>query len=364
MPTITPQIVTVDATVTAAPVASGFQQTGAIVSEGGSTLTTNTYQYCGTLAQVSALLSGSGNHAELLNMATTHFAQGNAVGLYVLELGTVANPAAGIAALQTWITANPSVFYAYLVPEDWDTAGSTLNTMAANYSSPTGMTYFFVTSTSSTITAYSATTKSIFAVCEAPTAPSTEFTAAAFFYQWLANNPSAANPAPPMAFRFAYGVTAWSLANNLTTIETILTAYGNLILTGAEGGISTATLRNGTTMDGNQSMFWYDVDWAQINAKLQLANAVINGSNENPPLYYNQNGINRLLAVLQGIGAAGISFGLLLNAVFSATTFAAYTAANPGDYAAGVYKGFSAVLTPQLGFLQIFFYIDATQFAG
>lgn len=361
---ITPQIVTVDAIVTTAPAPSSFQQSGAIISEGGSTLTVNTYQYCGTLAQVQAILGGSGNHAELLDMATTHFAQGNAVGLYVLEVGVVGSPSAGISALQTWITANPGVFYAYLVPANWDTVASTLNTMAANYSSPTGMTYFFVTTSSSTISGYEVTTKSIFPVCPAPTAPGTEFTAAAFFYQWLANNPSSSNPSPPMAFRFAYGVTAWSLTNNLTEIETILTAYGNLILSGAEGGISTATLRNGTTIDGNQSMFWYEVDWAQIQSKLQLANAVINGSNENPPLYYNQNGINRLLAVLQGIGTAGISFGLLLNAVFSATPFSTYTSQNPGDYAAGVYKGFSAILTPQLGFLQIFFYIDATQFAG
>jgi hypothetical protein len=196
-----------------------------------------------------------------------------------------------------------------------------------------------------------------------PTAASTEFQAAALFYQWLSNNPSIASPSPPMNFRFVYGVTPWSLTNNSTTISDILTVGGNIILSGAEGGISTATIRNGTTMDGNQAMFWYAVDWVQIQAKLQLANAIINGSNSIPPLYYNQPGINTLLAVLENIGAAGVSFGLLLNATFTATPFYTYTQANPSNYAAGIYDGFTCVATPKLGFAQITFNLDATTFA-
>ena len=91
--TITPQIVTINATVTSAPSPSTLQQSGAFVSVGGTTLTVNTYQYCGTLAQVTAILSSAGNHAELTNMATTFFAQGSAVGVYILELGTASPPA-------------------------------------------------------------------------------------------------------------------------------------------------------------------------------------------------------------------------------------------------------------------------------
>jgi hypothetical protein len=142
-----------------------------------------------------------------------------------------------------------------------------------------------------------------------------------------------------------------------------MSAYGNLILTGAEGGISTATLRNGVTADGNQAMFWYANDWVLINADLRLANAVINGSNSNPPLQYNQFGINQLFAILQNLGTTGVSLGLLLTGEFTAIPFATYTAANPSNYAAGIYGGFSCVDTPQLGFLQIVFYVNATTFA-
>jgi hypothetical protein len=343
-------------------VSSSYQQSGALVSVGGSTLTAKTYQFCASLAQVQAILGSSGNHAELLNMATSFFAQGNAVGLSILEIGTQGSGSAAITALGTWIAANPGVFYAYLTPATWDAEGSQLNTLAGNYSSPTSRTYFFVTTTSSTISAYAAQNKAIFAVVPSPNAAGSEFQAAGFFYQCLSNNPSASAPTPPMAYRYLYGLTPWPTANQQSTINAILTAYGNIVLTGAEGGISTSCIFKGTTIDGNQFMFWGAVDWLQINADQELSAAIINGSNANPPLYYNQAGINTLLAVLEEIGTTGISFGLLLSASFSATSFATYTKQNPSDYAAGVYKGFSAVVTPQNGFLTITFDIDATQF--
>jgi hypothetical protein len=335
-----------------------------LVSVGGTTQTTGTYTYYGTLAGVIAALSSSGNFDEIQDMATTFFAQGNAVGLYVLELGVEGSSAAGITALGSWITSNPGIFYAYLTPAAWDASGAALNTLAANHSSPTGKTYFFVTTTSATISAYAITTKAIFATVPSPTAAGTEFQAAAFFYQWLSNAPSATSPAPPMGFRFLYGVTPWVQNGNQTTINSILTAYGNIVGTGAEGGISTATTFRGTTMDGEQAMGWWAIDWVQIQAKQQLAAAIIDGSNENPPLYYNQNGINRLLAILTDIGSTGISYGLLQAATFAAVPFATYIAQNPGNYPAGIYNGFSATVTPQYGFEQIVFNVDALSFGS
>jgi hypothetical protein len=373
MPTINPTIVNVNTTVSSAPVPSQLQQSGAIVSIGGTTLSTGSYQFCGTLAAVTAILSTAGNYTEVANMAGTFFAQGNAVGVYVLELGVEGTVPAGITALGTWITANPGIFYAYLTPLAWDASGAALNTMAANYASPTGRTYFFITTTTTTISAYAVTTKSIIATVASPLAAGTEFQAAVLFYQWIANNPSIATPVSPMNFRFAYGVTPWAPTGSTTAIDTVLTAFGNVILTGAEGGISTALIRNGTTMDGNQMIFWFAVDWFQINAKVQLANAVINGSNSNPPLYYNQAGVNTLLSVAKNVASTGVSIGLLLSTTatasvaatpsVSAVPFATYIAANPTNYASGVYNGLSATITPQTGFTSITFNIDATQFA-
>ncbi len=364
MASITSTIVNVNAAVTSAPQPSRYQQSGALVSVGGTTLTGDTYQYCGSLADVVALLSTAGNYLEVEDMATTFFAQGNGVGVYVLELGVQTTPSNGVTALSSWTTANPGNFYGYLVPEDWDTAGSALNTLAANYSSPSGKTYFFVTTTQATIAQYAATTKAIFAVVPSPSAAAGEFQAAAMFYNWLANNPSAASPAAPMAFRYLYGVTPWPLLNNSTAIDDILSAYGNIVLTGAEGGISTACLFKGTTMDGTQAMWWYAVDWLQINAKQLLAAAIINASNSGTPIPYKQTGINTLLAVINDIETAGLADDLLLSANFTATPFATYVQQNPSDYQAGKYNGFSGTATAQNGFLSVTFNIDATQFAA
>lgn len=364
MATIDPQIVIVQATVTQAPTPSTLQQQGAIISVGGTTQAVSASTYCTSVAAVQALLSTGGNHAEVLNMATTFFAQGTAIGLSVLELGVNGGVAATqITALQTWITANssPQQFYAYLTPATWDTTTSAaLNTMAGNYSSSTGKTYFFVTTSLANLPNY--TNKSIYATIPSPTAAGTEFQSAVSFYEWIANNPSPAAPSPPMDLRYAFGVTPW--ADNSSSLPTILGDFGNYIGTGAEGGISNDIIRNGTTMDGNQAMFWYAVDWVLVNCKLNLANALIAATNSTNPIYYNQFGINRLLGVIKQIITTGISDGLLLEGTPSAIPFATYVTANPGDYKTGVYKGFSATVTPQNGMSQITFFLNATQFVA
>jgi hypothetical protein len=438
--TITPNIINLTAYLTAAPEPSTLQASGAIISEGGTSLTTGSYLYCGTLAAVQTILGTSGNTAELLNMATTFFAQGTAVGLYVLELGTQTSADTGVAALEAWITANPRIFYAYLVPANWDstkdevgsvtiTAGgsgytsaptvtfaaptsgvtatgtatiqngavisvtitnpgsgytaaptvtfsaptsgttatgtsslaSAFNILAGNYSSPTSKIYFFGTTTAATISNYSAY-KSLFLVVDAPTAPSTEFTAAAFFYQWLVNAPSSANMLAPMAFRYLYGVTAWPVTGQTSNIQTILTAKGNIVYPGSEGGISENMVEKGTTMDGSQASWWYGVDWFQVQAKLNQANAIINGSNQQPPLLYDQHGVNALLAVTNKTGKSAVSFGCALSVSVTATPFYTYTQANPGNYTDGIYGGFLASVTGQNGFLTINFVMDAIQF--
>lgn len=360
--TITPRIVDENVTVTKAPTPSQLQRSGALISLGGTTLTVDAYQYFGNLSDFETVLSAAGNYAELTKMATTFFGQGTKVGFYVLELGTESTAGANITALQTWISSQSTqVFYSYLVPATWDGV-TALVTLANGYASPNSKTYFHVTTTSANISLY-ANIKSVIASVPSPTAASTEFQAAALFYYMTALQPSAATPGAILSYQWAYGVTPWAQTpTNATTINTILTAYGNVILTGAEGGISTASIFKGTTMDGEQIAWWYSVDWFQIQAKQAMAAAILNGANSIPKLLYDQNGINTLEAVANNEAAASVSFGLNLTAVITATPFYTYTQANPGDYNAGIYNGFTATVTPVNGFLTITFNIDAIQF--
>lgn len=431
--TITPTIVNLNVIATVAPTPSQLQQSGAVASAGGTTLTAGTYAYVNAPAAATALLAApliitsmawssgtvtatvatqelavgqtftttitgavpagyNGTYtatvvsattfsfplaatpgaettpgtytppysAHVMNTANTFFAQGSAVGFYILELGPETTSTAAIAALGTWIIANsnPQVFYAYLVPASWD--GAALDTLAANYASPNGRTYFVPTSTTGTVTDYSPN-KSVVAVVPSPLQAATEQQAASFFYQMLVQQPSAATPAGPLAFRYVFGVTPWAV--NSSSIPTILTAYANYIGTGYEGGIANALLRNGTTMDGSQFMWWYGIDWLAIQIKQALAAAVINGSNQNPALIYDQTGINALLAVAQDVCSSAVAFQLVLSANVTAQPFAAYTAQNPNNYKAGLYGGFACTAVGANGFITLTFTLDAVQFA-
>lgn len=220
--------------------------------------------------------------------------------------------------------------------------------------------------------------------------PATEFSHASDYFVTLNYNPGPANRVPQLAFAYLYGVTPYPLLGNAALIATMDTSSLNYIGTGAEGGQPTSQiLFNGLLMDGRPFNYWYAVDWVQINAKLFLANTVINGSNTTlNPLYYNQDGINRLQQSLVGMVGSGITAGLILGdvvqlsldiitlgqvlssgryagrAVVNAVPFTTYSIANPTHYRLGIYNGLSITFTPLAGFRSITVDINVTDFVG
>ena len=388
--------------------------------------------------------------AELLAMATTFFAQGAITSVYVLELGPD-SPTDGVAFLTAWITANPGVFYSYLVPRTWDSNAAFL-AMMASFESNTSKTYFFITTTLATYQNYTALQKCAFTGIEAPAygawaanaltaisysggyvtattttahgitpgqyfqiagvtpsgyngrflaligttastivyavpsalgaesvlgtlvasfyssagIPSIEFSLAADFHATLSYNPSTTNKVTPLSFTFVVGVTPFPIQGNSALLTQLKTANVNIIGTGAEGGISNTMILWGTTQDGRPFNYWYAVDWTQINLDLDISNAVINGSNDpTNPLYYNQNGINRLQKVAQHTLDRGITFGMLLGPAYcAAVPFIQYTSDNPSDYRNGVYNGLSATIVPQRGFESILFNLVVSDFVS
>lgn len=320
--------------------------------------------------------------AELLADVTQFFAQGTTSSVYVLELGP-STPSVAIANLNTWIQNNPGVYYSYLVPENWD-AQPTFITLLSQYTNLTSMTYFFVTTTTQNYTLYKGL-KDVVWLIESPNAPVSEVSVANDFQHQLNYNPSAANRMTQNCFAFLFGVTPWPVAGNGAILAAIKAAWGNYVGTGAEGGLTNTILFWGTTGDGEDLTYWYSVDWIQLNADRNVANAVINGSN-NPvnPLYYNQFGIDQLQDVLVTTVAQAVAFGLANggvtrtsldavtfqqnldnglyagNNVVNAVPFLTYTAQNPADYANGKYAGYSIAYIPQRGFKQVVINIDVT----
>lgn len=312
----------------------------------------------------------SASLVELQAMTTTFFAQGSATAVYVLELGT-GTPAQGVTSLATFINGeSPQRFYSYLVPREW-AAEATFLTFLGNYEATTSMTYFFVTVTLGNYTSFTSLMKCVVGLIEAPSVVTsytagtvTEFSLASVFYTTLSYSPSSTNLVPPLAYAELVGVTPYPTSGNSATFTALKAAGVNWVGTGAEGGISNAILFWGTTMDLRPFNYWYSVDWVQININLDLSNEIINGSN-NPlaPLYYNQNGIDRLKRRAQSTMNTGISYGLALSPVtVIAQGFFAYTKLNPSDYKIGRYAGMSVTYTPTRGFDSIVFTVNVTDF--
>lgn len=321
--------------------------------------------------------------AELVAAVTTFFAQGANAAVYVLELGND-DAAGGISSFGTYLTNNPNVYYGYLVPKAWG-AESTFQTLVGNYDTTTSKVYFYINATLSDYSDFD--NKSINMTIEAPTAPATEFVAAASLQWLIRQRPSSTNKVPSAAFAYRLGVTTYPVTN--TQKSTFKDAYLNYISTGAEGGISNKLILWGKNADGRPVNYWYSVDWMQINLDLAIANEIINGSNTSiNPLYYDQNGINRLQARAANVGNQAVQNGLALGrvvttklsqddfiaalnngdyagqVVINAVPFGNYNQNNPTHFALGRYDGLSCVYTPARGFEQIIFNVNVTDFVA
>ena len=367
---------------------SGATQAGYNLTALATVATDKTFTYAVASTTVSPAtgtpVMTSPDAVELTQMVTTFFAQGSQQAVYVLELGP-GSAAEGVTALAAWITANPGIFYSYLVPRSWGGEASWA-TYLGTLGATTGKTYGFTTVTAEQYAAF-ADIKAAFTMVEAPDLPATEFSAAFPFWVTLNYAPSSTNKVTPLAFSYGVGVTAYPTAGNSAFLTALKAAGVNYIGTGAEGGISNTVLFWGTTMDLRPFNYWYSVDWVQVTGSQAIANAVMNGSNDPiNPLYYNQNGIDRLQQVLASVMNSGISYGLVLGNVqqtslnasafqialdqgtfdglttVNAIPFTAYTAANPSDYRAGAYNGLSVQYTPNRGFESITFNVNVTDF--
>ncbi|QGZ66274.1 hypothetical protein [Paraburkholderia acidisoli] len=301
--TITPQIVNLTAVVTTAPEPSQLQQSGAIVSVGGTTLTPGTYQYCGNLPTVNsisatsysiasltwassevtatvaagvlptvgstftttisgaapsgyngtyiatvassttftyAVASNPGTETALGSFtisgaspitypATSFFAQGTSVGVYVLELGNVTGVDAQIATLDAWITSNPGVFYSYLTPAAWDYSKDEVGSVVINnggngYTVAPTVTFSAPGGGGTTATG-TATVQNGVVVAVAVTSPGSGYTAA-----------------PTVTFSGGGGVGAVATANLASAINILAGKYASA--TGKTYFFPTTTLAN------------------------------------------------------------------------------------------------------------------------
>jgi hypothetical protein len=336
---------------------------------------------------------------QLNAMAATYFRQGYGRNISVLELGIPEVFADEVTTLETWLNNNPLAFYGYFLPEEFGNVGHIPEAIQffQQFENPEAMVYFWVTLEDPTaVGLILPTMKCVFQLIEDPTVRLlrytsiignyAEFSLAGVFYWALYYKPTSVTRVAPMCFKYVYGVTPYNILSAGPLFVSFKANNVNYIRTGAEGGIAYTYVYMGVTADGfDYFNWWWTIDWVQINVKLDLANAIINGTN-NPlaPLYYDQPGINQLEAVLAGTMKRGGGYGMvnglvvqtqldsddLMTAItantyegqcnVNAVPFLAYSEQNPSDYGIGEYDGLSTLFIPARGFVHVLVSVVAT----
>lgn len=382
-----------------------------------------TYALSGLTITATAKITGAGGNSYTLAKSSSAITIGGAT----FSGGGTNTAAGGIQELNTFLLANPGMYYAALAPGAWADE-TTFPTFLNNYTANTSKFYVFfnvvtgasftgaISSTTLTVTnltghlsigsyitgsSVTANTqiteigvvpgtyvvnnsqtviaetmtaannyssyygvKSAVMTVKAPTDAITTFPAAAFFAKVIGTAPSDTNKVAPFAFREVFGTIAYGW--NPSEFTAFKSANVNYIATGAEGGLPNLNmLKWGVVADGRDFLYWYAVDWIQINLKQSLANEIINGNNNSiNPLYYNQLGINRLQNRAQQTANQGVRYGMFLSTsttpIVQAISFITYTANNPNDYPLGIYNGLSLTATPSAGFKNITFALGIT----
>lgn len=355
-----PQIVYIDITTTATETPDNLQQMGAIVSLGGTTITTGTFQAITSPEDFTAI-AASNSASGVVNTSVTNFYQQGTGTVYILELGAGSTYS---VALDAFISANPNTFYAYQLPGTPVDTDVNLAAMCKNYVAQNSMTYFLFDCTLAQVAQFNGT-KSAIACTNAAGAMATETSSIHLLYEIINASPTSSKKLAPFAFRYMYGLTAWPEKGNQVAFANMKAAYLNFIATGAQGGVSDDLLFWGYCQDGKPISYWYAVDWFQIHVARDLAYEIITGSNlTSNPLIYSQQGITRLQARAAQTCDTGVSYGCIVGApVVSAVDFGTYVTANPSDYATGTYNGLAVTITPMRGFEQITFYLTV-DFSG
>jgi len=329
-----------------------------------------------------------GADAWLVAADATWWAQsGQVTGYFLYESGTT-SVADTLTSLDEWIAANPKQIYNVCFLPGVDAESVSAYNFFNQYNALTSLLKFYlpVTPTTSETWAAFTTLRNVFTQVQDLNAYTVSQVAAIAYAAYITNiRPTPTNKLPPSSYAYLNNVDALPL--NQTNMTAYIDGNINFASLGAEGGISNVILVYGNNLNGFPQNVAYSIDWQQIELDLAISNAVINGSNNQiNPLYYNQDGINRLQAVAANVAARGISTGLALgrvittqlspdeftsnlsrgdykgNYVINAVPFATYVALNPSDYARGLYGGFQASFVPQFGFRRIVFNILATTF--
>jgi len=113
------------------------------------------------------------------------------------------------------------------------------------------------------------------------------------------------------------------------------------------------TLRNAVLADKNTMNYWFNIDYVQVALTNSLEVIIYNGANAQPPLFFNQQGINRLKSNITGTINTGQAVGIVNEFKLDAIPFIDYKKLFPAEYAKGAYNGFALTIDGQKYILSV-----------
>jgi hypothetical protein len=304
----------------------------------------------------SVVISGGGGSGAVAVAAVLN---GTVTGITIINPGSgytapptvnIQAPPANLGALlQDYLVSYPLQNYLYVLSQA-ASADPTVQAVPNLYDYLTSYTYFLLTLNAAQAGAFG-DHKSAILFTPAVALPALEFSASTVAFMFSSLKPSAVARIQPFNFRFVQDATPYASASS-GLLTAIAASNTNVVIPATAGGLTENMLLGGQTSDGNAINLWYGPDYASLNVTQALTNELINGSNDSiNPLYYSQEGINRLVARCTQTLNSCITVGAILGPItVNSIDFATYVSTFPDDYEQGIYNGISFTIVPARGF--------------
>lgn len=205
--------------------------------------------------------------------------------------------------------------------------------------------------------------KSLFTIATTLTPENAQVGVGAIGYELSNYAPSTVNKVNSMTYRRLYNAAPLE-DNDYIKNKSLQDQFNtNMLLNPPiDGSGAKSLVYPGILADGNDFTYWFGVDYIRFELISNITNLLIHGNNSKiNPIYYNQDGIDRIKALVKQTITRCASYGIIQsNFTVSAIDFADYVTQNPNDYKQEIYGGISIEVSPLKALRRIKFVLQVT----
>lgn len=336
--------------------ADQFQGIGLILDIGQTNLPVNEVTFVSP-SERDTIFTNPDYTSEIYRKLVSFFQNSSGNGVYILNLGSPSNDGSAeddwtqiFANLNQYLNTPKTLPYTVLVPNGfW--GKTAFKTLLDDYNNPTAMLYFITETTG--ITFSSGTwqqygVKSLLGVFQ-PTGKT--YSVAGAVHGILCSSKystiSVVNNVTSLEYTKIVGVEQTEGTSNfIKELED-----NNVVYIGSTA--QETTISNAKLADGKPYTYYFNQDYALKKIADWVEVMIYNGSNSQPPLFYNQTGIDTFQQTVEGALDACRTVGSVNSYTVTCTDFQTYIKTFPEDYASEQYNGCNCVIDGQKYILSV-----------